>query len=264
MWVQHRGDMRTAGIDIGSITTKAAIVDDGSVIGTRVAFTGYNANLAGRSVYEGLLEELGVDASSVEKIISTGYGRNSVDFADKSMTEIICHGAGAHFINPDVRSIIDIGGQDSKALVIDEQGRVKDFVMNDKCAAGTGRFLEVMARALEVNLDDFGAMSLRSETPSKISSICTVFAESEVISLISKGEVRENIIAGIHDSVASRVFAMSQRIGLARPVMMTGGVAKNIGVVRALEKRLGSSIEVNSFAQVNGAIGAAVLAAKMG
>ena len=219
---------------------------------------------AGRRVYESLLDELGMDASSVMKIISTGYGRNSVDFADKSMTEIICHGAGAHFINPEVRSIIDIGGQDSKALVVDKDGKVKDFVMNDKCAAGTGRFLEVMARALEVNLDDFGALSLRSESPSKISSICTVFAESEVISLISKGEVRENIIAGIHDSVASRVFAMAQRIGLSQPIMMTGGVAKNIGVVKALEKKIGSPVEVNDYAQVNGAIGAAVLAGKMG
>ncbi|HHO75323.1 MAG TPA: 2-hydroxyglutaryl-CoA dehydratase [Deltaproteobacteria bacterium] len=256
--------MKTAGIDIGSITAKAAIVEDGRILGTKVAFTGYNASLAGRSVYERLLDELGMDASSVMKIISTGYGRNSVDFADKSMTEIICHGAGAHFINPEVRSIIDIGGQDSKALVVDKDGKVKDFVMNDKCAAGTGRFLEVMARALEVNLDDFGALSLRSESPSKISSICTVFAESEVISLISKGEVRENIIAGIHDSVASRVFAMAQRIGLSQPIMMTGGVAKNIGVVKALEKKIGSPVEVNDYAQVNGAIGAAVLAGKMG
>jgi len=255
--------MRTAGIDIGSITTKAAIIEDGHIIGTNVAFTGYNATLAGKTIFESLLDDLSLDVSSIEKIISTGYGRNSVKFADKSMTEIICHGAGAHFLNPDVRTIVDIGGQDSKALVVDADGKVKDFVMNDKCAAGTGRFLEVMARALEVNLDDFGALSLHSESPSKISSICTVFAESEVISLISKGEVRENIIAGIHDSVASRVFAMAQRIGLTSPVMMTGGVAKNIGVVKALEKKMGEPIEVNEYAQVNGAIGAAVIASRL-
>jgi predicted CoA-substrate-specific enzyme activase len=258
-----REKMRTAGIDIGSITTKAAIIEDGSIKGSRVIFTGYNAGLAGKTVYEELLDNLGYGAASIDKIISTGYGRNSVDFADKSMTEIICHGAGAHFINPDICTIVDIGGQDSKALVVDADGKVKDFVMNDKCAAGTGRFLEVMARALEVNLDDFGTLSLHSESPSKISSICTVFAESEVISLISKGEVRENIIAGIHDSVASRVFAMAQRVGLRSPVMMTGGVAKNIGVVKALEKKMGEAIEVNEFAQVNGAIGAAVLALRL-
>ncbi len=256
--------MRTAGIDIGSITTKAAIVEDGRILGTMVCFSGYNASLAGTTVYRNLLDDLGFDASSIDRIISTGYGRNNVDFADKSMTEIICHGAGAHFLNPDIRTVIDIGGQDSKALVVDADGRVRDFVMNDKCAAGTGRFLEVMARALEVDLDDFGSLSLRSATPAKISSICTVFAESEVISLISKGEDRENIIAGIHDSVASRVFAMAQRVGIPVPVMMTGGVAKNIGVVKALEKKIGATLEVNEFAQVNGAIGAAVLAAKMG
>ncbi|HOO38346.1 MAG TPA: acyl-CoA dehydratase activase [Deltaproteobacteria bacterium] len=255
--------MRTAGIDIGSITTKAAVVEDGRIVGTNVAFTGYNATLAGKTIFESLLNDLGMEAASIDRIISTGYGRGSVPFADKSMTEIICHGAGAHFINPGVRTIVDIGGQDSKALVVDENGKVKDFVMNDKCAAGTGRFLEVMARALEVNLDDFGSLSLNAESPSKISSICTVFAESEVISLISKGEVRENIIAGIHESVASRVFAMAQRVGLTSPVMMTGGVAKNIGVVKALEKKLGEPIEVNEFAQVNGAIGAAVIASRL-
>jgi predicted CoA-substrate-specific enzyme activase len=255
--------MKTAGIDIGSITTKAAIIEDGSIKGSKVIFTGYNAGLAGETVYEELLDNLGYDAASIDKIISTGYGRNSIDFADKSMTEIICHGAGAHFTNPGVRTIIDIGGQDSKALVVDSDGKVKDFVMNDKCAAGTGRFLEVMARALEVNLDDFGELSLHSDNPSKISSICTVFAESEIISLISKGEVRENIIAGIHDSVASRVYAMAQRIGLNPPAMMTGGVAKNIGVVKALENKFGSEILVNEFAQVNGAIGAAILASRL-
>ncbi len=252
--------MRTAGIDIGSITAKAAILENGRILGTRVGFTGYNAGAAGRKIFDELLADLGMEASSVERIISTGYGRNSVTFAHKSMTEIICHGAGAFFLNPAVRTIIDVGGQDSKALVLDDHGKVTDFVMNDKCAAGTGRFLEVMARALEVNLDDFGGISLRSEKPAKISSICTVFAESEVISLIAKDETRENIIAGIHESVASRVYAMAQRLSIRQPIMMTGGVAKNIGLVKVLEKRFGTAIETNELAQVNGAIGAAVLA----
>ncbi len=255
--------MKTAGIDIGSITAKAAVLEDGVILGTRVGFTGYNAGMAGRKVFEELTGELGLEASSIAWIVSTGYGRNSVEFAHKSMTEIICHGAGAHFLDPQVRTVVDVGGQDSKALILDESGKVTDFVMNDKCAAGTGRFLEVMARALEVNLDDFGEISLRSENPAKISSICTVFAESEVISLISRGEQRENIIAGIHDSVASRVYAMAQRLAVKAPIMMTGGVARNIGVVRALEKRFGSPIEVTGHAQVNGAIGAAVLACSL-
>ena len=255
--------MITAGIDIGSITTKAAVMADGKLLGTRVIFTGYNSEAAGRRVFEELLDELRLDPSAVRKIISTGYGRNSVTFVNKSMTEIICHGAGAHYLNPGVRSIIDIGGQDSKVIVIDEKGKVKNFAMNDKCAAGTGRFLEVMARALEVDLDGFGAISLKAGSPSKISSLCTVFAESEVISLISKGERRENIIAGIHESIAARVAAMANRVGIVPPVVMTGGVAKNRGVVKAMEKKLGVSIDVSPYAQVNGAIGAAVLAMGM-
>jgi len=255
--------MITAGIDIGSITAKTAVLSDGRILGSKVVFTGYNASQAGQSVFEDLLRELGLDASSIEKTISTGYGRNSVKFADKAMTEIICHGAGAHYLNPEVRSVIDVGGQDSKVLTIDSDGRVKDFAMNDKCAAGTGRFLEVMARALESDLDDFGIVSLKSDNPSKISSICTVFAESEVISLISKGESREDIIAGIHESVASRISSMARRVGVKEPVMMTGGVARNIGVVRALEKALGVSIEVSEFAQINGAVGAAIMAMRL-
>lgn len=255
--------MITAGIDIGSITAKAAILEDGKMIGSKIIFTGYNAEAAGSKVYEEALAASGLDASSVSKVVSTGYGRNSVKFADRTFTEIMAHAAGAYFVNPRIRTIIDIGGQDSKAIAIDEAGKVKNFVMNDKCAAGTGRFLEVMARALEVNLDEFGAMSLQSRQPSKISSLCTVFAESEVISLIARGEKRHDIIAGIHESIAARVSSMLARVGLADPVMITGGVARNAGVVSALEKKLGVKIEVSSNAQVNGAIGAAVLAATL-
>jgi (R)-2-hydroxyacyl-CoA dehydratese activating ATPase len=255
--------MITAGIDIGSITAKAAVLNDGHILGTKVMFTGYNAKQAGKMVMDDLLKEIQLTGDAVHAVVSTGYGRNSVDFANKSITEITCHGVGAHFINPAIRFIIDVGGQDSKVIKIDPDGRVIDFAMNDKCAAGTGRFLEVMARALEVDLDEFGPICLRAEKPSKISSICTVFAESEVISLISKGETRENIIAGIHDSVASRISAMAKRVGVVEPVMMTGGVAKNIGAVKALEGKLETSIQVSPYAQVNGAIGAAILAQKI-
>jgi predicted CoA-substrate-specific enzyme activase len=254
--------MLTAGIDIGSITAKAAILKDGKILGTRVMFTGYNAGQAGKNVMDELIKEIGISMEDLDAVVATGYGRNNVDFATKAITEITCHGAGAHFLNPAIRFIIDIGGQDSKVIRLDEAGRVVDFAMNDKCAAGTGRFLEVMARAMEVDLDGFGDMGNKATTPSKISSICTVFAESEVISLISKGETRENIIAGIHESVASRVAAMARRVGVANPVMMTGGVAKNSGAVQALERKLETAIEVSEYAQVNGAIGAAVLAGK--
>ena len=250
----------TAGIDIGSITAKAAVLRDGRLLGSRVIFTGYNSEAAGRRVFEELLDELGLTRPEIVRIVATGYGRKSVAIADKAVTEIMCHAAGARCLDPSVRSLIDIGGQDSKAVVMDENGRVTNFAMNDKCAAGTGRFLEVMARALEADLDEFGALSLRAERPAKISSLCTVFAESEVISLIARGETRENIIAGIHEAIASRVSAMASRIGLAAPVMMTGGVARNVGVVRALEKVLGMPVAVSPHAQVTGAIGAAAIA----
>jgi predicted CoA-substrate-specific enzyme activase len=224
--------------------------------------TGYNARTAAELVFEAVIDDAGIDPTSVAKIVSTGYGRKSVANADQAVTEITCHAAGAHYMNSAVRSVIDIGGQDSKAIAVDNAGRVRDFAMNDKCAAGTGRFLEVMARTLEVDIDDFGAISANSNQPSKISSLCTVFAESEVISLIAQGESRENIVAGIHESIAARVAAMASRTGLKPPIMMTGGVARNRGVVQALEKKIGHRIEVSPQSQVMGAIGAALLAQK--
>jgi len=252
--------MLTVGIDVGSISAKAAVIENGNLLAGTVILTGYNAKNAGKKVFDILLSKLGVKSEAIDRVVATGYGRNSVEFADKAITEITCHAAGAHFQDPAVRSVIDIGGQDSKAISLDNEGRVNDFAMNDKCAAGTGRFLEVMARALEVDLDAFGDMSLKADAPAAISSLCTVFAESEVISLIARGEKRENIIAGIHESIGSRVLAMAKRVGVAEPVMMTGGVAKNIGVVKALENRAGVAIKVSPNAQINGAIGAALLA----
>ena len=252
--------MITVGIDVGSITTKAALISDGKLISDKVMLTGYNAQNAGKVIFESLLEESGLRLNSVDKVIATGYGRDSVKVAHKAVTEITCHAVGAYYLNPAVRSVIDIGGQDSKAIAIDVGGQVKDFAMNDKCAAGTGRFLEVMAGALDVELDDFGGFSLKARQPAKISSLCTVFAESEVISLISQGEPRENIIAGIHEAIAARVVAMAGRVGMTAPIMMTGGVAKNIGVVKALEKKLENNIEVSPKAQITGAIGAALIA----
>jgi predicted CoA-substrate-specific enzyme activase len=253
--------MITVGVDVGSITTKAAVMRDRQIATTQLIFTGYNAEKAGQQVFEGVRTELGLELSQIDRVVATGYGRNSVAYADKAVTEITCHAAGAHYLNPEIRSVIDIGGQDSKAIVVDQNGKVRDFSMNDKCAAGTGRFLEVMARALEVDLDAFGELSLQADDAATISSLCTVFAESEVISLISKGEKRENIIAGIHESIAARVMAMGNRIGLGPPLTMTGGVAKNIGVVRALENKIGLPISVSENAQLTGAIGAALIAA---
>lgn len=252
----------TLGIDIGSITSKAVLMKEGIILAAKVVFTGYNVETAAKKVFDDVLAEAGLPPEAVGRIVATGYGRKGVAIAHESLTEILCHGAGAYYQNREVRFVIDIGGQDSKAILLDDKGRVKNFTMNDKCAAGTGRFLEVMARAMEVNLEAFGDLSLQADLPAKISSLCTVFAESEVISLISKGISRENIIAGIHESIGTRVSAMAKRVGLQEPVMMTGGVAKNIGVVKALEEKLGLKIEVSPYAQVNGAIGAAYLAWK--
>ena len=254
--------MLTVGIDIGSISAKAAAIADGVLLGSKVILTGYNVRKAGRAVFEALLAELNLEGVTVDRIVATGYGRSSAGFAHDTITEISCHAAGAHFQDPDVRSVIDIGGQDSKAIALDSSGRVQDFAMNDKCAAGTGRFLEVMARALELDLESFGDLSLQADRPAVISSLCTVFAESEVISLIAKGEGRNNIIAAIHDSIGARVAAMAKRLGIKEPVMMTGGVALNAGVVRALETQLNYSVRVSGHCQVNGALGAALLAAK--
>ena len=255
--------MYTAGIDIGSISTKAVIMRDGQLLASRVILTGYNAENAGKKVFDAVLDDLQISASAITRIVATGYGRKSLAMADKSITEIMCHATGARYLNPLIRSIIDIGGQDSKAILLDDHGKVANFAMNDKCAAGTGRFLEVMARAMEVDLDEFGRMSLKADLSARISSLCTVFAESEIISLIAKGEKRENIIAGIHESIASRVSSMLARIGVQKPAMITGGVARNSGVVLALSKKLDMEMEVSPYAQVNGAIGAAILATSL-
>ncbi len=252
-----------AGIDIGSITAKAALIEDGKLIDTLIIKTGYNHLNAALKVYEALLEETRVEKSNVAAIVSTGYGRASVTFADKALTEILCHGTGAYFMNPEIRGIIDVGGQDSKAILLDASGQVANFAMNDKCAAGTGRFLEVMANAMEVELDQLGEFSLRAEKPAKISSICTVFAESEVISMIANQENREDIIAGIHESAAARVAILARKVKIKAPVVMTGGVARNVGMVAALEKHIGMKLFVGTYPQENGAIGAAVLASKL-
>jgi len=237
-----------AGIDIGSNTAKAALIKDNQLLDTHVISTGYNPLKAGIKVFNKLLKKTGISKIDITAIISTGYGRASIDFADKAMTEIICHGTGAYFMNQKVQGVIDVGGQDSKAILLDKNGNIENFAMNDKCAAGTGRFLEVMANALEVNLDQLGDFAKMADKPSKISSICTVFAESEVISMISQGKSREDIIAGIHRSIATRVYSMASRLDIRSPIILTGGVAKNIGVVSALKEKLGDNLIINSYA----------------
>jgi predicted CoA-substrate-specific enzyme activase len=251
--------MITAGIDIGSNTTKAVLMDDKGIIADRVIFTGHNSRDAANEVFELTMKAAGLLKSNIDKIICTGYGRDYMPEADQTCTEITCHALGACYTFPDAGSVIDIGGQDSKYILLGDNVKVLNFIMNDKCAAGTGRFMEVMARALNMDLEGFANISLESENPSRISSLCSVFAESEVISLISSGVERRNIAAGLHDSIASRIGAMVHRVGLKEPLIMTGGCAKNKGLVKALEKSLEVKIMIDGkTAQINGALGAAL------
>jgi predicted CoA-substrate-specific enzyme activase len=253
-----------AGVDLGSITVKAVILGDGGLLASALDFAGYNsAGAAGRILAEALCRA-GLQREDVARLVGTGYGRSRVPGADKQVTEITCHARGAHWLLPATRTVIDIGGQDSKGIALDERGRVVDFVMNDKCAAGTGRFLEVMARALEVDLEEFGSLSLQAPRRAQISSTCTVFAESEVISRIAAGVPRDEIIAGIHQAIAARIASMVQKIPIRDVVMVTGGVARNVGVVQMLGEGLGHETVVLPEAQLTGAIGAALIGRDMG
>jgi (R)-2-hydroxyacyl-CoA dehydratese activating ATPase len=253
--------MFVAGIDIGSLTAKAVILDDGGhVVGQAITLTGAFSQKAGENAFEMALAKAEIGASDIKYILATGYGRKNIPFANAEMTEISCHARGAHRLFPEVRTIIDIGGQDSKVIAVNENGLPTNFIMNDKCAAGCGRFLEVMARALETELDKMGELSLLSRKAVQISSMCTVFAESEVVSAVANKVERNDIISGIHHAIAKRVTIMIDHVGLSERVMMSGGVAKNIGVVRALETQLGTRIFVPEEPQMVGALGAALMA----
>ena len=258
--------MKVIGIDIGSLATKLALIDDNkSLVDTRVDRSTYDFKRIGHNLFDDMLEKNNLKREDVY-VMSTGYGRNTIDIADDRITEITAHAKGVQFFFPDAHSVIDIGGQDSKAILISSKtGNVIDFQMNDKCAAGTGRFLEVMAHALEVSLDDIGKLALQSNKPASISSTCTVFAESEVISLFARGAPKKDIAAGIHKSIARRVAGMAKRIGVAPLLVFCGGVARNIAVKKYLEVELGYDIVVpqlngENSAQFTGAIGAALIA----
>jgi predicted CoA-substrate-specific enzyme activase len=253
--------MLVAGIDIGSITTEALLFDkDKGIVGYTILQTGADSRKTAEIALEKVLSYPGKSASDISYTISTGCGRKRATFAKEAITEITCIAKGVNFLFPEARTIIDIGGQDTKVIRVDEKGRVLEFEMNDKCAAGTGRFIEVMAKALNVELDKIGDISLQHKKELTISSICTVFAESEVISLVSEGEELEDILYGIHKAIADRTMGLINRLGGVSPeVIMAGGVAKNIGVVRALEKVLGVPIKIHVEPQIIGALGAAIL-----
>ncbi len=252
--------MVTAGVDIGAITAKAVVFDDGGLLSTALILAGYDRAAAALQVLDRALAQAGLAHEQIVRLVATGYGRVQVAGADRTVTEITCHARGAHHLCPGVHTVIDIGGQDSKGIAVGATGKVLDFVMNDKCAAGTGRFLEVMAHALEVDLVDFGQLALAAPRRARISSTCTVFAESEVITHLAAGADRGEIIAGIHEAIAARVATMVGRIPVRDRVVLTGGVAHNAGVARMLEEKLGQPITVPEHAQLAGAIGAALIA----
>jgi predicted CoA-substrate-specific enzyme activase len=252
--------MYTAGVDVGAITAKAAIFDDRELLVTAVILAGYDRSAAAAQVLDQAMARAGLAREEIARLVATGYGRVQVPGADRTVTEITCHARGAHYLCPDARTVIDIGGQDSKGIAVGAAGRVLDFVMNDKCAAGTGRFLEVMAHALEVDLVDFGQIALSASKRAKISSTCTVFAESEVVTHVAAGVPKAEVIAGIHDAIAARISTMVGRISVQDAVVLTGGVARNAGVASILEEKLGHTIIVPEHAQLAGAIGAALIA----
>ena len=250
----------TLGIDIGSTASKCIMLSDGKeIVAKSLIAVGAGTSGPQRAIDQ-VLQEAGKTREDMAFILATGYGRNSLEeFADSQMSELSCHGKGAAFLFPEVKTVIDIGGQDVKVMRV-ENGVMTNFQMNDKCAAGTGRFLDVMARVLEVDVEDLGTLGAQSTKYVGISSTCTVFAESEVISQLSMGTDKRDIINGIHQSVASRVAGLAHRIGVQDQVVMTGGVAQNTGVVNALQEALGRKIHTSPLTQYNGALGAALFA----
>ena len=252
-----------AGIDSGSTSTDVVILDqNGKIKSTMIIPTGGGAMMSAEKSLAAAVEKAGIQEEDIVRIVTTGYGRAYIDSGDDSITEITCHAKGAHYLNPNVRTIIDIGGQDIKAISIDEHGAVTNFLMNDKCAAGTGRFLEMMARTLGLSLEEMSTKGLEWKENIVISSMCTVFAESEVVSLVAQNKNVTDIIHGLNVSVASKVGALAARLGKKNPgeYMMTGGVAKNQGIINALEEKLGAKLYICDEAQLCGALGAALFA----
>ena len=247
-----------AGVDIGSTTAKCILLEDGKVVGKSLAPVGVDIVGDADRSFEKALSDAGRVREEVRFIVGTGYGRFKIRFGQLVVTEISCHAKGAHFLFPGTHLVLDIGGQDTKVIRVNERGEVEDFAMNDKCAAGTGRFLEVCANALGFDVAEIGPVSLGARRPVKVTSTCTVFAESEVTSCLSRGKEPPDILAGLHSSIASRSLSLMQRVGISPEITFTGGVSRNEGMVRALSQRLGLPVNVSPLSQYIGALGAAL------
>lgn len=252
-----------AGVDVGSTQTKAVIIDeDGTIVSRALIDTGANVVKAAEDCFAEALKAVKAGPREVEYVIGTGYGRYRVTFGNAQITEISCHGRGAVKMFPKTRTVVDMGGQDTKAISVSATGEIVDFCMNDKCAAGTGRFLGAASMALDIPLDDLGKTALSSTKPVRISTTCTVFAESEVLAWLGKGKKIEDILAGVHRSIASRSASLMRRVGVDPDgeVTFTGGVTRNIAMVKALEEKLDRKLNVSEDSHYMGALGAALFA----
>jgi predicted CoA-substrate-specific enzyme activase len=256
----------TAGVDMGSTATKALVLTDGRIAGSTARVTGADPERSGELALAESLQQAGLELEAMDYIVATGYGRRALELADESVNEINANARGAAWLGSHegtVRTIIDIGGQDSKAISLDADGVIRDFAMNDKCAAGTGKFLEVIADLLEVSVEDLGDIAMGADKPVSIASTCVVFAQSEVVGLIARKERAPDILAGIHRSIASRVITMARRVGLDEVVVFDGGPAKNKGLRAAIETELGHAVVVPSHPQLVVALGAALVASDL-
>lgn len=250
-----------AGVDVGSTQTKAVIVgEEGAICGRSLIPTGSNVVMAAEDAFRQALDQGGISEEEIGFVIGTGYGRYRVTFGDAQITEILCHARGAAKMFPGTRTVLDMGGQDTKAIRIRPGGDVVDFCMNDKCAAGTGRFLQSAAAALELDLSELGPRALRGQRPVNISTTCTVFAESEVLSWLARGKKIDDILLGVHESIASRSFALMRRVGIEEEVTFTGGVTRNEAMVAVMNKALGTVMNVSEESHYMGALGAALFA----
>lgn len=252
-----------AGVDVGSTQTKAVVMSDNggrSILSRALVDTGANVRKAAETAFLLACHNAAIPPTSVGFVVGTGYGRYNISFGNAQLTEISCHARGAHFVCPTTRTVIDMGGQDAKAISVGSEGQVMDFVMNDKCAAGTGRFLANAADVMGIGLDEIGPLSQRATRPVRIATVCTVFVESDILSYLAQGKKGEDIMSGVHLAIAKRTLSLARRVPLEPDITMTGGVARNIGMVRALEEVLGAKMQVSPDAHFMGAIGAAVFA----
>ena len=252
-----------AGVDVGSTQTKAVILaGDGEprILARALVDTGAYVPRAAELAFHAACREAGLDPREIGMIVGTGYGRYRIAFGHAQVTEISCHARGAHFVFPETRTVIDIGGQDAKVIRVGSEGEVRDFVINDKCAAGTRRFLANAAEVLGLDLEEIGPLSLRATDPVKLTTVCTVFVESDILSYLAQGRRPEDILRGVHLAIARRTVSLARRIPIEPAITFTGGVARNIGMVRALEEVLGLPIQVSPDSHFMGALGAALFA----